>query len=362
MNGEGPPRVETVGKAPLDGVIVCGMGPLALRRHLEPAKSNNQLVQGVGRGLVMEEDNPVAKNIYTTLNAVAAKLLVVGGMTERVILSGYDSAKNNPHSHPIEQALTEASLLAATYDRTQPQHIRPEQRQIADQKTRILDTKASSTTFNILEGINFLDKEAGGYWEGNLAIMSSEWHIPRLWETIKAFGLDKRGVTVLSTERVLRHYGYNPDYQKIYANLDKTQPEIGRIYEDLIPFAPHEEITYKGQSIQMENLRNNPYYVSARLASIVSPRRFWEIATSFKRYYQERDIAVPDIYNKLPDSFDEHFDFSTFKKAFQASEMRPVTKEYSAPETTQSYRILAKTVGEVTDSFFATHNPKGSIQ
>ncbi|OIO13860.1 hypothetical protein COV53_00045 [Candidatus Gottesmanbacteria bacterium CG11_big_fil_rev_8_21_14_0_20_37_11] len=89
---------EILRKAPLDAVIVCGMGPVALRKNQYTTQT----------------ENPVADNPFNFLNALAAKLLVGKDLAGKVILSGFTSAQERTDRNPIEQGMSEAELLEKT--------------------------------------------------------------------------------------------------------------------------------------------------------------------------------------------------------------------------------------------------------
>lgn len=261
-----------------DAVIACGMGPMELKRSHDPNR------------------NPVPTNVFNFFNAVATKILVSRGWAKEGILSGY------PSSQALRDlAQSEGGVLAHIYDRTRPKRTLKEAVDMAV-PLKTIEDKAKTTFGNILEGVNLLDaKNARGYFDGTLGVVSCEFHGPRIAEMLKAFGL--RGGRFISAEGTLRAAGYTGGVCG-----------FGSTYETYNTGA------YPGQPAGLQNLKDNPPYVTRDLAVIVSPRRFHEVATALKSYYADRPqpVALPEYFRQLPPTFDPMFDYEGLKQEFAA--------------------------------------------
>jgi hypothetical protein len=336
FNTAGTPEV--IKPPPLDAVVVCGMGPVGLKRH--------KLIhdEGItGKWNTQEQaqsGNPVAENLYNFFNAEAAKLLAGSDLAKQVILSGFQSAAGKDGKTTTEQEMSEAGLLEATYKRAQLQSLNPEQRVLADSRT-LLDEEARTTFGNIINGLNLLDKQAGGYFDGSFAVLSAEFHGPRLQEMIKAFGLGKS--RVIAAERVMKHFGYKMQ------DLPKK-----KFFQEL------ESSTYNGQAVGLQNLQENPSYVTFELGAVQSDRRFWEMASSVIRYYKETRATIPPeisiVYNLIPDRFDPGADWSGIKNKF--SELKSRYKKNTYHGDVYDYRPVAKQSADQTDAFLQEYYPK----
>lgn len=313
---------EPVSKAPLDSVVVCGMGPVKLK----DLKGSERLF-------------PL--HPYNRLNAIAAKLLASNGIVDTVITSGSRSGTSGKQDlegvEALEQETSEGELLADTYDRARGKGVDDAGR-IRAEKIIEIDSAAKTTFDNVIQALNALDAKNGGYWEGSIAILSSEFHVPRIREILSAFGISN--ARVLSAERILRHFGYAG---RLYPTGDFG---YGQSYEEF------EESVYQGQPAGLENLQDNPSYVTFELAKIQSNRRFQEIVSSVKAYYVKRGISLPEVYNDIPIQYDVQFDYSALRTGlsqipFSKHEYRG--EEYR--ENTDRYRNLAATVGQETEDF-----------
>ncbi len=322
--------VESVSKAPIDAVVVCGMGPLKLKD-----------LQGSDRLFPLHPLNRV--------NAIAAKELAVKGVVDTVITSGTTTGKSEKQDlsriESLEQLASEGELLADTYDRASiGKGQNPQGYEHAEKNIRI-DSVAKTTFDNVIQALNALDAKNGGYWQGSIAVLSSEFHGPRIQEILTAFGIPD--ASVLSAERVLQHFGYRAD--RFYPKGDFG---YGKTYEEF------EEAIYQGQPAGLENLRDNPSYVTFELAKIASNRRLQEVGGSVKNYYAKRGIPLPEVYGQIPAEYDEQFDYDLLRSGFSQI---PFSKhEYRGEEykgDTAKYRDLAATVGQCTEDFLQTMKP-----
>ncbi len=216
-----------------DAVIACGMGPMELKPSHSP------------------RENPVPANVFNFFNAVAAKIAVAKGWTGEGILSGYRSRQSprdgaRPDVQLEELARSEGGLLAHIYDHTRPKNTdRAAVLQAVEQKT--IEENARTTFGNIFEGLNFLDtKAANGHFEGTFGVVSSEFHGPRIAEMLKAFGLANG--RFVAAEGVLRAAGYTGGKRG-----------WGPQYE------AYNDGAYPGQPAGLQNLQDNPSYVTRDL-------------------------------------------------------------------------------------------------
>lgn len=323
--GEALRSKERLQKAPLDVVVVCGMGPVKL-----------QDVKGSERLYPLQP--------YNRPNSIAAKLLASNGITYLVVTSGTKTAIHDKENlTDIEQrelATSEGALLADTYDRARGKGVTPEGRERADQIIEI-DSAAKTTFDNVIQALNLLDQRSGGYWSGNLAVLSAEFHGPRIKEILTAFGI--KNSRVLSAERVLAHFGYRTD--RLYPSQDFG---YGKPYQEF------EEDVYRGQPAGLENLQNNPPYVTSELAKIKSNRRLWEVATHLKTYYTEKNIPLPQAYNEIPLEYSDQFDYESLRSHLSQipfSKHGYTGEEYKGESGINRYRELAARVGKETEDF-----------
>ena len=253
---------ERLEKAPLNAVVVCGMGPVKLMD-----------IKGSERLFPLQP--------YNRLNAIAAKLLASNGISDLVITSGARTAKSQDQGiseiEKKEKETSEGELLADTYDRARGKGVDKTGRVHAENILEV-DSAAKTTFDNIIQAVNLLDSRNGGYWQGKMAVLSSEFHVPRIKEILKAFGLTS--ARVLSAEEILRHFGYNG---RLYPAGDFG---YGKSFEEF------EDSVYRGQPSGLENLQDNPSYVTFELAKITSDRRLQEVASSLKAYYAEKNIPL----------------------------------------------------------------------
>lgn len=315
---------ENVGRAPIDALVVCGMGPLRLAD-----------LKGTERLFPLHP--------YNRLNALAAKELAVNGVVDSVVTSGTSTGKVREEPldriQSLEQSVSEGDLLADIYDRaSRGKRANPKGHERAAKIIKV-DSAAKTTFDNVIQALNALDQENGGYWEGKLAVLSSEFHVPRIREILTAFGL--RNSQILSAERVLNHFGYRGD--RFYPKGDFG---YGKTYEEF------EEEIYNGQPAGLQNLQDNPSYVTFELSKIKSNRRLQEIAGNLRNYYVEKGVVLPDVYARIPQEFDEEFDYDSLRGSFSQI---PFSKhEYRRGEFiegNQAYRILAADVGNQTEVF-----------
>lgn len=335
---------EQIGKAPLDAVVVCGMGPLSLDENLR--------MQLQGRTDRLFPNQP-----YMRINANAAKLLAAHGIIDTVIMSGRKTAKPPPEEVPVRKrektleqkkvrlqkkatGITEAELLADTFDRMRGKNISQEGRERAA-KILEIDPNAATTFDNIIQALNMMDKKNNGYWEGKLGVLSAEFHSPRLKEMIDAFGIN---AIVLAAEQVHRQYGYNG---RLYPSGDFG---FGVSYEDF------EEGVYKSQPAGLQNLQDNPAYVTFELAKVESDQRLQQMATNLRNYYTEKGVTLPDVYSRIPDAYNPAFDYKALRAGFSAI---PFSKHGYQGElsSTQPYRQLAHKIAEQTTTFLQSVSP-----
>jgi hypothetical protein len=346
---------------PLDAVVVCGMGPVSL-------KESDTIINIQGS----RSPNLVARNVMNFLNAISAKLLVVHDKADTAILSGWKSQKGpGEGSKPtvlqqLEMDTSEAKLLKDTYDRTRPRRISTETN-IESQSMTQLEEEAKTTFGNVIQAINMLDKQAGGLWQGKLGVVSSEFHGPRISEMIKAFGLSDR-VQFLSAERILKHFGYEfkpvRTYpEQVYDDGLKNREEAGekKNFEMGSGFgkswSEFEEDVYRGQPVGLQNLWDNPAYVTFELANISNNQRFWEVANNLKRYYVNNPnrgnmhVVLPECFKLISNAYDPSSDFANIKAEF--AKVKYNKHSYSGSDElvndTVGYRQLAKIAAEGTD-------------
>ncbi len=333
--GEASEQIENLTTKPLDAVVVCGMGPVALRET---------------RTLGSDDVNLVAANFMNFLNGVSANLIMSHGAAETVILSGYKSQNaniDNPSPLQIlEKTTSEADLLDNTLMRARPKGLTDDEKQrISDGDRVILEQDARTTFGNIIQALNLLDKKTGGHWEGSFAVLSSEFHGPRIREMLDAFGL--KDSKILSAERILKRFGYTG---RLHPITDKL---TGKPWEEF------EEIVYKGQPAGLQNLQDNPSYVTFELANITSDKRLQEMAQNLKQYYADRNVGLPEVYGTIPKEYDPTFDYNGLRERFRSVvfSKHPYTgvveKEESVP-----YRQLAAIVGEETEKYLDSLNIK----
>ncbi|MDO8658830.1 MAG: ElyC/SanA/YdcF family protein [Candidatus Levybacteria bacterium] len=318
------PTIEHLKEAPIDAVVVCGMGPVKL-----------QDVKGSER---LYPSQP-----YNRLNAIAGKLLASNSIADTIITSGYKSAKQDEQEpteiEEREMKTSEGELLADTYDRARGKGINREGRVQAERIIEI-DSDAKTTFDNIMQALNLLDAKSGGYWQGNFSVLSSEFHVPRIKEMLTAFGI--KNSRVLSAERILRHFGYNG---RLYPTGDFG---YGKSYEEF------EEDVYRSQPVCLENLQDSPSYVTFELAKIKSNRRLQEIASHLKTYYVQKGISLPEVYGEIPSEYDDQFDYNVLRAhlsqvKFSKHEYRG--DEYKDAAGIKRYRELAVSVGKETEDF-----------
>ena len=318
---EATPPKEPVSRAPINAVVVCGMGPV----RLKDLKGSERLF-------------PL--HPYNRLNAIAAKLLASNGIVDTVITSVTGTAESEQDLEGIEtleQIVSEGQLLADTYDRATGKGV-DDLGRVRAEKIIEIDSAAKTTFDNVIQTLNALDAKNRGYWQGTIAILSSEFHGPRIREILTAFGItDAR---VLSAERILRHFGYAG---RLYPTGDFG---YGKSYEEF------EESIYQGQPAGLENLQDNPSYVTFELAKIQSNRRLQEIASSVKAYYVRSRVSVPEVYADIPAQYDDQFDYDALRNGFSQI---PFSKhEYKGEKykgDTSGYRNLVATVGQETEDF-----------
>lgn len=325
LQGDALQSKERLQKAPLDAVVVCGMGPVKL-----------QDVKGSERLYPLQP--------YNRPNSIAAKLLASNNIADFVVVSGTKTAKYDKKDLTnIEQrelATSEAELLADTYDRARGKGVTPEGKRRADQIIEI-DSDAKTTFDNVIQALNLLDGKSGGYWNGNFAVLSAEFHGPRIKEILTAFGIENS--RVLSAERVLFHYGYRGD--RFYPTRDFG---YGKSY------AEFEEDVYRGQPAGLQNLQDNPSYVVFELAKIQSNRRLQEIANHVKAYYAEKNIPLPQVFGEIPSEYNDQFDYESLRShlsQIQFSKHGYTGEEYKGDTGVKHYRELAAAVGKETEDF-----------
>lgn len=311
------PTTETV-QPHFEAVIACGMGPMELKPSRDPSR------------------NPVPANVFNFFNAVAAKILVSKGWAKEGILSGYRSRQTSREGIRQDVAIeelarSEGGILAHIYDQTRPKNTqRRAVLQAAD--FMIIEEKAQTTFGNIFEGLNLLDqKHPKGYFDGSFGVESIEFHGPRIAEILTAFGLTNG--RFIAAEGVLRAAGY-------------TGGERG--------WGPTYDLYTRGaypeQPAGLQNMQDNPSYVTRDLAVITSPRRFHEIAAALRSYYTDRPgpVTIPDCYRQLPQRFDAGFDYEGLKKKFAAV---PFTKHAyigSSAAALDAYQASARGLTEQT--------------
>jgi len=264
---------------------------------------------------IKASDRLFPNSAYARRNAQAAKILGARELSPQIIMSGYES---NSEVHP---GVSEARLQADTYARMQatflPAELRPEAQNAAE-RSLVLEPEAETTFANIIRSINLLDKEHRKLFDGSIAILSSRFHTPRIAEMIKAFGLSEQA-SVLSSEEIMDHYGY------------KNINPVG--------FEERENKTYKNQPGGLQNLQDNPSYVLAELAKVDSNERFFQMASSIKRYYTENDVPLPECFDTLPDQYDDSFDSNILKLTLRKI---PFSKHpYTGTMTGTEYKELA---------------------
>ncbi|OIO13859.1 hypothetical protein COY59_05480 [Candidatus Gottesmanbacteria bacterium CG_4_10_14_0_8_um_filter_37_24] len=214
----------------------------------------------------------------------------------------------------------------------------------------VRDVEARTTFANIINGLNRFDDEYGGYFKGNLAILSSEWHIPRIAEMIRAFGLDT--TQPLAAERVLKHFGY----------------ELKNIYKRNSWFERTEATTYNGQFSGLQNLQDNPAYVTFELCEVRSDRRLKEMAMSLKKYYREGKIEIPseyqEIYDMIPDKAEETMNCQLFRDKLRPKldKARKDLPKHGYTGAYYDYPAEAELMANATDVFLETHLPKIQAQ
>lgn len=307
ISAEAAPRVEPIKKAPLDAVVVCGMGPVKLAN-----------IKGSERLFPAQP--------YMRVNANAGKLIASNRLAETVIVSGTRTAE--------EVAFSEADVLADTYDRMRGKGISLEGRERASQILK-LDLEAKTTFDNIIQALNMLDGQHGGYFEGSFAVLSAQFHMPRIEEMLKAFGL--QDARALAAEPILRHFGYKG---RLYPTGDFG---YGTSYEDF------EEGVYQSQPAGLQNLQDNPAYVTFELAKISSDRRFQQVARDLSDYYHSHGVEVPDFYAELPTLYDPNFDYQSLRAKYASI---PFSKHaYTGSMSADDYRKLAATAAERTSTF-----------
>lgn len=315
------PITEQLKKAPIDSVVVCGMGPVKLQ------------------DLKGERLFPLQP--YNRLNAIAAKLIASNGVVDTVITSGTKSAKSEKEDlTPIEKReveTNEGELLADTYDRATGKGVSVEGKIRAKQIIEI-DTTAKTTFDNIIQALNSLDDKNGGYWQGKFAVLSSEFHGPRIKEMLTAFGIENS--CVLSAERILRHFGYSG---RLYPIGDFG---YGKSYEEF------EEDVYRSQPAGLENLQDSPPYVTFELAKIKSDKRLQEIASHLKAYYVQKGAPLPEVYGEIPSVYNDQFNYNTLRahlSEVQFSKHGYKGEQYKGDEGILRYRELAASVGKETE-------------
>lgn len=261
-----------------------------------------------------------------------------------IVTSGTRSAKYDKKDlADIEQrelVTSEGQLLADTYGRARGKGVTSEGRLRADQILEV-DSAAKTTFDNIIQALNLLDQRSGGYWTGNFAVLSAEFHGPRIKEMLTAFGI--KNSRVLSSERVLLHYGYRGD--RFYPTGDfgygKSYPEF-------------EEDVYRSQPAGPQNLQDNPSYVTFELAKIKSNKRLQEVATHLKSYYANRGIPLPEAYREIPPEYNEQFDYNSLRahlSQIQFTKHGYTGEEYQGEAGVKRYRELAIAVGKETEEF-----------
>lgn len=283
--GEGIPTPE-VAHRHFDAVIACGMGPVELKTSRDPNR------------------NPVPANVFNFFNAVATKILVSKGWAGEGILSGTQSRKTaregvRPDIALEELARSEGSILEHIFRQTRPKNTLKDAVGAAV-KLATIEDRAKTTFGNILEGLNLLDaKDSKGHFDGSFGVVSSEFHGPRIAEMCKAFGLGNG--RFISAEGVLGAAGYTGGARG-----------FGPTYDSFNKGA------YPSQPAGIQNLQDNPAYVTRDVAVITSSRRFHEVASALRDYYTNRPepVAIPECFAQLPQSFDPAFDYETLKQEF----------------------------------------------
>ena len=297
-----------------EAVIACGMGPMELK-----ASSDRQ-------------KNPVPSNVFNFFNAVATKILVSKGWAKEGILSGY----------PSSQALkdlerSEGSVLAHIFDQTRPKNTL---KAAVDQAVilKTIEEKAKTTFGNIFEGLNLLDAEdPKGHFDGNFGVVSCEFHGPRIAEMLKAFGLTNG--RFIAAEGVLRAAGYTGG-----------KKGWGGTYDT------YNRGAYPGQPAGLQNLVDNPSYVTRDLAVIKSSRRFHEVAHALRDYYTNRSepVELPECYQELPNDYNAAFNYQALKQKFAAM---PFTKHAyvgDAAEDGEMYKANAQRLTAEIQQFLST--------
>lgn len=327
---------------PLDAVAVCGMGPVSLQR-------------------ILGSDRAYPASPFARRNAQAAKLLRSHRLADKIIVSGFRSSKipegkniEDLSSHRQKEVTTsEATLLADTYDRMSPTSLPLEERKLASSEAvanLILEEEALTSVDNIIQAVNMLD-DRDGHFQGKFGVLSSEFHIPRVQESLKALGIQ---AAVLSADRVMRHYGYehiNP------------REAWGMKFEEL------EGKTYEAQPAGLENLQDNPAYIVAELAKFKSDQRLHEAANSLKQYYEEKisqareqqtgkQIILPDFFNELPITYDDSFDYQSFRH--KCAQIKFTKHAYTGNLNAAQYKELASGMADATDNFIQQHDTEGS--
>lgn len=287
MSSDQLPTKETV-QPRFEAVIACGMGPMELKPSRDPKR------------------NPVPTNVFNFFNAVAAKILVTKGWASEGILSGYKSRQTAREGIREDVALeelvrSEGGVLAHIYDQTRPKKVAKEAVDQAETFMTI-DEKAKTTFGNILEGLNLLDaKDSKGHFDGSFGVVSPEFHGPRIAEMFKAFGLTNG--RFISAEGVLGAAGYTGGIRGFGPTYDM-----------------YNNGAYPGQPVGLQNLQDNPSYVTRDLAVIKSSKRFHEVASALRDYYTNRPepVVLPECFQAIPTAFNSAFDYEGLKQKFAA--------------------------------------------
>lgn len=297
-----------------DAVIACGMGPVELKSSRDP------------------KTNPVPSNVFNFFNAVATKILVSKGWAGEGILSGTQSRKAaregaRPDVALEELAQSEGSILEHIFRQTRPKNTLKSAIDAAVPLASIED-QAKTTFGNIFEGLNLLDAKApNGHFDGNFGVVSCEFHGPRITEMFRAFGLGKG--KFVSAEGVLGAAGYTGGSRG-----------FGPTYDS------YNNGAYPSQPAGLQNLQDNPAYVTRDLAVIKSSRRLHDIAHALRDYYANRTIPIPmpECFQKLPDVYDPEFDYDGLKKKFAAVPFFKHAYVGEASEELETYKGSARRI------------------
>ncbi len=261
-----PPDISDAPKAPVDAVLIFGMGPVHLSlvkgflNHSNVAigqsrMKNNALaaLELTARGFVKKEGLIIPSGTATADPALVEATMNLkhddtANWDALMALLELKAANKNAVDDPPENTgmkelaskifdkkiqklykISEAQLMEWLFLKGHSKVMRPDGKgRVTGKSTGIeifIDNQATETIDNLINTINELDKRSRTahrkLFDGSIAAVTSRYHIARTMETARYLGIENQVVPLVSQE-LLKRFGYDIDLLKIGQDFDKA--------------------------------------------------------------------------------------------------------------------------------------------